>query len=186
MRSTASATPFLLVLALTLFAPGSAAAQPGSTQDVCVGEPTGRDVFSVGELRTSILPQTPFQEINGAEWVLADGRPLLVQTALSPHLSQENEYGLTIPDIRGRFLRMANNNVCANLRGDKEAYDRCIASRDPRGDRILGDYQADGFARFLEQGPSSQLSQVWDRPVLPVLRQFCCPDHAASACPCQR
>ena len=37
--------------------------------------------------------------------------------------------------------------------------------------------------RFLEQGPSSQLSQVWDRP---VLRQFCSADHAASACPFQR
>ena len=35
-------------------------------------------------------------------------------------------------------------------------------------------------ARILEQGPSSQLSQVWD---LAVRRQFCSPDHAASACP---
>ena len=132
--------PFVLILAVALFAAGSAAnagSQPGGTQDVCVGEPTGDDVFSVGELRTSILAQTPFQEMNGAEWVLADGRPLLVRTALSLHLSEETEYGLAIPDIRGRFLRMANNNVCADLRGDDEAHERCIASRDRDGDRPL-------------------------------------------------
>lgn len=149
MRYDTLYNPFALLLAVALYAPGSVATtatQPGATQDVCVGEPTGQDVFSVGELRTSILPQRPFQEMNGAEWVLADGRPLLVKTALSPHLSQENEYGLTIPDIRGRFLRMANNNVCADLRGDDEAYGRCIASRDRDGDRRLGEYQADGFA----------------------------------------
>ena len=122
------------------------------TQEVCVvGDPTGRDVFSVGELRTSILSQTAFQELNGAEWVLADGRPLLVRTALSPHLSQTpreergSEYGLMIPDVRGRFLRMANNNVCADLRGDETAYDECLAGRDPGGDRLTGEFQPDGF-----------------------------------------
>jgi hypothetical protein len=142
--------PFaLLLFVVALLAPGSAAnaATQPATQDVCVGEPTGQDVFSVGELRTSILPQTPFQEMNGAEWVLADGRPLLVQTALSPHLSQETEYGLAIPDIRGRFLRMANNNVCADRRGDDEAHGRCIESRDRDGDRILGEYQSDESRR---------------------------------------
>ena len=150
MRSDILYNPFALLLAVALYAPSSvatAATQPGGTQDVCVGEPTGEDVFSVGELRTSILEQAPFQEMNGSEWVLANGRPLLVQTALSPHLSQENEYGLTIPDIRGRFLRMANNNVCVNLRGNDEEYGRCIATRDSDGDRLLGGYQADTFGR---------------------------------------
>ena len=158
------------LVALVASAP-QAASQPGSTQNVCVGEPTGRDVFSVGELRTSILPQTPFQEMNGAEWVLADGRPLLVQTALSPHLPQEqkNEYGLTIPDIRGRFLRMANNNVCANLRGDDEAYGRCIEDRDPRGDRFLGHYQPDRFARHDHGTHTHGYNDIYwserDRPI---------------------
>lgn len=119
--------------------------QPTATQDICVGDPTGRDVFSVGELRTSILSQTPFQELNGPEWVLADGRPLLVRTSLSPHLTLETEHGLTIPDIRGRFLRMANNNACASVRGDAVEYDECLAGHDPDGDRLTGEFQSDSF-----------------------------------------
>lgn len=111
-------------------------------QDVCTGTPSGRDVFSVGEVRTSILPQTTFRELNGPEWVLMDGRELRVETDLSPHLSPLT----SIPDGRGRFLRMANNRVCGTLEGDEEAYKGCIAGHDPEGDRVLGHYQADSFA----------------------------------------
>lgn len=57
-----------------------------------------RRCFSIGEVRTSILGQTQFRELNGHEWVLMDGRPLLVRSALSPHLSEKNVYGLTIPE----------------------------------------------------------------------------------------
>lgn len=114
-------------------------------QEVCTGPPNGTDVFSVGEVRTSILEPTPFQEINGSEWVLMDGRLLSMQTALSPHLSEKTEYGLTIPDARGRFLRMANNDACADLRDDDAAYGQCIANHDPDGDRRLGTYQPDAF-----------------------------------------
>ena len=114
-------------------------------QEVCTGPANGSDVFSVGEVRTSILNQIPFQELNGYEWVLMDGRPLLVGTALSPHLSEDGEYGPIVPDARGRFLRMANNNACADFRDDDEAYGRCIADHDPNGDRLLGTYQPDAF-----------------------------------------
>ena len=117
--------------------------EPG--QEICTGPVSGSDVFSVGEIRTSILDQTQFQQLNGYEWVLMDGRPLLVRTALSPHLSS-GEYGLTVPDARGRFLRMANNNACADFRGgDDEAHAQCIARHDPDGERPLGTYQTDAF-----------------------------------------
>ena len=114
-------------------------------QEVCAGPPSGQDVFSVGEVRTSILPQETFQELNGAEWALMDGRPLMVGTALSPHLSEEGRYGLKIPDARGRFLRMANNGACADLRNNEGAYNECLARHDPDGDRLSGEYQADSF-----------------------------------------
>ena len=116
-------------------------------QEVCTGPPNGADVFSVGEVRTSILKPAPFQELNGSEWALMDGRLLSMQTALSPHLSEETEYGpKKIPDARGRFLRMANNDACSDLRDDDAAYSRCIADHDPGGDnRLLGTYQADAF-----------------------------------------
>ena len=152
---------FCFMAALIVNGPIVNAGQPQATQDVCVGPPTGQDVFSVGELRASILSQTPFQELNGAEWVLADGRPLLVHTALSPHLSQESEYGLVIPDVRGRFLRMANNNVCADLRDDEEAHGRCIASRDSDGDRLLGTYQADAFGRHDHGSHGHDFRDAW-------------------------
>ena len=38
---------------------------------------------------------------------------------------------------------MANNNACASFRGDADAHTRCITSRDPDGDRLLGAYQGD-------------------------------------------
>ena len=114
-------------------------------QEVCTGLPSGQDVFSVGEVRTSILPPETFQELNGAEWALMDGRPLMVGTALSPHLSEEGRHGLKIPDARGRFLRMANNGACADLRDNESAYNGCLAGHDPDGDRLSGQYQADRF-----------------------------------------
>ena len=114
-------------------------------QEVCTGPPSGRDVFSVGEVRASILPPETFQELNGAEWALMDGRPLMVKTALSLHLSEEGRHGLKIPDARGRFLRMANNGACADLRDNEGAYNECIAGHDPAGDRLSGQYQADSF-----------------------------------------
>ena len=125
-------------------------AQQTPGQEVCAGPLSGADVFSVGEIRTSILAEPDFQALNGGEWVLMDGRPLLVRTGLSAHLSEEGEYGLAIPDARGRFLRMANNDVCAEHRlgaDSGDAYNQCIADRDPDADRGLGTYQGDSVGR---------------------------------------
>lgn len=139
----------LLAVSLTLEAHG----QPVGGQEVCTRTPAGQDVFSIGEVRTSILPLTTFQELNGPEWVLMDGQPLMVQTALSAHLALESNYNrLRIPDARGRFLRMANNNACADLRGNEEAYGRCIGRHDPDGDRVLGRYQEASFGSHNHGG----------------------------------
>ena len=109
-------------------------ASPAVSQDhsVCfLGTPTGNDVFTVGEVRTAILDETDFQELNGAEWVLMDGRSLQVITDISPYVAHlKNDRGeVIIPDARGRFLRMANNG----------------AEVDPAGDRQLGTLQDDAF-----------------------------------------
>lgn len=116
-------------------------------QEVCSKEKLTRgDVFSIGEVRTSLLPQEEFQKQNGAEWVLMNGQPLMVQTALSPHLQPiGRDLAPSIPDARGRFLRMANNKVCTNLRDDTKRYESCIALHDTAGDRILGSFQRDEF-----------------------------------------
>ena len=121
-------------------------AQQMAGQEVCGGDLTSADIFSVGEVRTSMLSEVHFQELNGAEWVLMDGRPLSVRTALSPHLLEEGEYGLVIPDARGRFLRMANNGACARFQGSDNA-NECLANHDPEGDRLPGTYQGDTLAR---------------------------------------
>ena len=142
MKRTPSYSVVSLVVVLSLLGFSVAV---HAQQEVCTGPSSGRDVFSVGEVRTSILPQETFQELNGAEWALMDGRPLMVRTALSPYLSEEGRHGLKIPDARGRFLRMANNGACADLRNNEEAYNKCLAGHDPDGDRLSGAYQADIF-----------------------------------------
>ena len=150
----------------SLLAPADARARPAALQmeqKACSGIPSGQDVFSVGEVRTSILRPGEFERLNGPEWVLMDGRQLTMQTELSPHLlpdavepadstSAVANDGETrdvrpkeIPDARGRFLRMANNGACADLRNDDGAYRRCIANHDPDGDRGLGEPQADAL-----------------------------------------
>ena len=142
MKRTTSHSVVSLVVVLSLLGFSLAVR---AQQEVCTGPLSGRDVFSVGEVRTSILPPETFQELNGAEWALMDGRPLMVRTVLSPHLSEEGKYGLKIPDARGRFLRMANNGACADLRNNEEAYNECLTGHDPDGDRLSGQYQVDSF-----------------------------------------
>ena len=156
------------IAASLLALPVDARTQPAALQteqEACSGIPSGQDVFSVGEVRTSILRPGEFERLNGSEWVLMDGRQLTVQTELSPHLlpdaaehadstSAVANDGETrdvrpkeIPDARGRFLRMANNGACADLRGDDGEYRRCISHHDPEGDRWPGNLQADALGR---------------------------------------
>ena len=163
-----SVAVLLPIAASLLVLPANARAQPAALQTeqaVCSAIPSGQDVFSVGEVRTSILRPEEFQRLNGPEWVLMDGRQLTMQTELSPHLlpdaaepadstSAVANDGETrdvrpkeIPDARGRFLRMANNGACADLRNDDGEYRRCIANHDPDGDRSLGEPQADALGR---------------------------------------
>ena len=151
MMSTKTVRLFWAVALISSLNVSNGNARQTAGQEVCAGPLSGADVFSVGEVRTSILVEANFQALNGAEWVLMDGRPLLVLTALSPHLSEEGEYGLAIPDARGRFLRMANNGVCADQRLDDadsgDAYNQCVAERDPDVERVLGSYQGDSVGR---------------------------------------
>ena len=141
---------------LVLSAAAEVHSQPKGGQEVCTSQPSGKDTFSVGEIRTSLLLQEPFQKLNGAEWVLMNGDPLMVQTELSLLLAEEGKsekgkYGLKIPDARGRFLRMANNSACADHRNNEEAYKECIVNHDPDGDRVLGDYQKDDSLRHAHK-----------------------------------
>ena len=102
-----------------------AVTHPAVSQDhsVCFRHaPTGNDIFSVGEVRTAILDETDFQELNGAEWILMDGRALQVTTEISPFIRHlKNTRGeVIVPDARGRFLRMANNSEEVDLAGDRQ------------------------------------------------------------------
>lgn len=95
-----------------------------------VGPPNGQDVFTVGEIRTAILDEQTFRELNGHEWVLMDGRSLKgIDADIKPYVAhlRNDRDEVVIPDARGRFLRMENNG----------------ASVDPSGDRALGTAQSD-------------------------------------------
>ena len=92
--------------------------------------PNGQDIFTVGEVRTAILDEQTFRELNGHEWVLMDGRSLKgANPDIKPYVAhlRNDRNEVTIPDARGRFLRMANNG----------------ASVDPFGERALGSAQGD-------------------------------------------
>ena len=90
---------------------GSMSARVHAGQAVCYAIPGSGEfvnVFSVGEVRASLLSEENFQELNGAEWVLMDGRSLPVGTALTERVDMDaGDYGFVIPDGRGALLRMA-------------------------------------------------------------------------------
>lgn len=80
-------------------------------------------VDQVGDLKTSFLTEAQFQSLRGATWVLCDGSSC-VGTDYET-LTGES----TVPDIRGRFLRMKDNG----------------RSLDPQGDAALGTERADTY-----------------------------------------
>jgi hypothetical protein len=87
----------------------------------------------VGEIRTSLLSPEDFNEIYGPDWRLmapldVSGEP--IARYLDPKLkTDDNRYFL--PDLRGRFLRMANNGVAGRFHDPEE--------------RFLGSFQRDLF-----------------------------------------
>ena len=101
----------------------------------------GPDVFSVGEVRTSILQQGEFQERNGREWVLMNGKPIPRMIEIAPYVAHLD---YRLPDAQGRFLRMHHNGFCSrSFPQDSQAYKDCIDSRDPSETegRQLGKFQ---------------------------------------------
>jgi hypothetical protein len=88
------------------------------------------DIYPIGAIITSILKLSSFQGLFGDEWVLLDGRAVSKNDDIAPYLT-EIQGELKLPDARGKFLRMANNNA----RGDQ--YDH--------QNRELGSYQTDAF-----------------------------------------
>ena len=93
-------------------------------QAVCYVLPDGNqsfiNVFSVGEVRASLLSERSFQDLNGEEWVALDGRLLPVETGLTELVELERgDFGIEIPDARGRVLRMAGNQTSGNVLGDQ-------------------------------------------------------------------
>jgi hypothetical protein len=86
----------------------------------------------IGSIVASMLAEEKFQEINGDDWVLADGR------------ESSTEYfnataNANIPDLRGMFLRGLNAG-------------RDDGNEDPNTSRVAGDFQVDEFKshRHLE------------------------------------
>lgn len=93
-----------------------------------------RDLYMIGEIKTSILDLDDFQEKFGVEWVLLDGREVSTDSDIAPYLTKIKG-SLKLPDARGKFLRMANNGAsCSNPKN---------CDFDPDNSRSLGSYQKD-------------------------------------------
>ncbi|WP_412471493.1 hypothetical protein [Halobacteriovorax sp. RT-1-4] len=97
------------------------------------------EVFSVGDIKTSIFSPEEFRSIHGPAWVLMDGGKDFQRLRESfPELSLNQLLGHGIPDARGKFLRMHNNG--AKCTEENEA-----CSFDAQEGRVLGSYQEDAF-----------------------------------------
>jgi hypothetical protein len=75
-----------------------------------------RDIYVVGDIKSSLLTAEQFREKHGAVWALMDGGADFNKLSEeNPGLSQ-SEFPLTsIPDARGKFLRMQNNGIASAL-----------------------------------------------------------------------
>ena len=58
---------------------------------------------SLGDIRTSVLTEVQFQALNGSDWVLCDG------DSCSGTAYETLTSNSTVPDLRGEFLRGADN-----------------------------------------------------------------------------
>lgn len=92
--------------------------------------------MAIGDVRSSFLTETQFQAEVDTTWVLCDGRNISGADlhVLIPAF-------LTIPDLRGMFLRGKNEG-------------RVDGKENPDGEIALGDYQADEFASHSHTIPA--------------------------------
>ncbi len=82
------------------------------------------NIGAIGDVKYSILPESLFQQINGAGWILADGRDI---TGSELH---QRAGIVNIPDTRACFLRGMNCN-------------RNDTHKDTDGNRPAGGFQVD-------------------------------------------
>lgn len=84
-----------------------------------------------------MMSEPQFQSLNGAEWVLADGRDV----SGSKYATLKGSS--TIPDLRGIFRRGKNNG-------------RSDGNQNPDGELALGAFQADQNLNHSHPYPTSQ------------------------------
>ncbi|MBF0208367.1 MAG: hypothetical protein HQK53_15930 [Oligoflexia bacterium] len=68
---------------------------------------------SVGDVRASVLTPAQFREKNGSSWTLMDGSTLALTDELRILTGMT-----TVPDARGRFLRMKDHSAGVDVAGD--------------------------------------------------------------------
>ena len=96
----------LLVLAITCF--------PSVGYTECTSKCAGDDA-GVGEIRTSLLEADDFIELYGRDWRLMNGKTIKGKP-LAGYTGKNS-----LPDARGRFLRMANNTASGEDRDVEQA-----------------------------------------------------------------
>src|SRR5690606_17065843 len=70
--------------------------------------------YQIGDVKISMLPEKQFQELHGEEWVLMDGKTVLDKDNL---LAKVHSWK-TVPDARGRFMRMKNHGSGVDKSGE--------------------------------------------------------------------
>ena len=122
------ANRMLAIIALVCFANTQTATAQDNTN-------CARSNAGIGEIVTSILKKSDFQNLYGPDWELLDGG-IVEQVELLAYLPPElqNTNGKTyLPDARGKFIRMHNNGAIGG-------------EYDSNENRQLGSYQSDTFA----------------------------------------
>ena len=112
-----------------------------------------QEIYEIGEVKTSLLEPSQFQERYGEAWVLMDG-----QDVTDSEFEKLTSFS-SVPDARGKFLRMNNNmQSCESDGGDVNC-----SKLDPENGRSLGSYQGDAirnitghlWGRGIENGGAS-------------------------------
>jgi hypothetical protein len=88
-----------------------------------------------GDIKISLLSPKDFRKLHGDVWVLMDGGTDLQQLVAENSNVTLADFGSKIPDARGKFLRMSNNQ--------KNCENKSSCTMDPQDNREVGSYQAD-------------------------------------------
>jgi len=134
------------------------------TTIVITGAIYAKDIYPVGTVLNSILPESVFQEKMGSEWVLMDGRVIDSSYEIAKYLSTNDKLENRLPDAQGKFLRMMDYRSPTNANRAKDG--------DPEENRQIGSYQEDSIKTHTHNYQDIYFMELWSKDRIEGLPTF--------------